>query len=50
MNSFRVLFEGPVGDSGQSPPGFVSAGLDQADYVELFAPKPWLITSTEKDS
>jgi dienelactone hydrolase len=49
MNSFRVLFRGPVGDSEQSPPGFLAAGLDQTDYVELFAPKPWLITSTEQD-
>jgi hypothetical protein len=30
-------------------PGFLAAGLDQADYVELFAPKPWLISSTEAD-
>lgn len=49
MNSFRVLFSGPVGDSEQSLPNFLSAGLDQADYVELFAPKPWLITSTLGD-
>jgi hypothetical protein len=49
MNSFRVLFKGPVGDSEQSPPGFLAEGLDQTDYVELFAPKPWMITSTEQD-
>jgi dienelactone hydrolase len=49
MNSFKVLFSGPVGDSEQSPPGFLAAGLDQTDYVELFAPKPWMITSTEQD-
>ncbi len=49
MNSFRLLFKGSVGDSEQSPPGFLAAGLDQADYVELFAPKPWMITSTEQD-
>ncbi len=49
MNSFRVLFSGPVGDSEQGPPGFLAAGLDQTDYVELFAPKPWLISSTEQD-
>ena len=30
-------------------PGFLEAGLDQTDYVELFAPKPWLISSTEND-
>jgi dienelactone hydrolase len=49
MNSFRILFRGPVGDSEQSIPGFLAAGLDQTDYVELFAPKPWLILSTQQD-
>ncbi len=49
MNSYRLLFAGPVGDSEQSLPNFLSAGLDQTDFVELFAPKPWLITSTEQD-
>ena len=49
MNSFRVLFRGPVGDSEQSFPNFLSSGLDQTDFVELFAPKPWLIGSTEED-
>jgi cephalosporin-C deacetylase-like acetyl esterase len=49
MNSFRTLFAGSIGDSEQSLPGFLSAGLDQTDYVELFAPKPWLIASTEQD-
>lgn len=50
MNSFRTLYPGPsLGDSEQSVPGFIAAGLDQTDYVELFAPKPWLIASTEDD-
>ena len=49
MNSYRTLYSGPIGDSEQSLPGFLAAGLDQADYVELFAPKPWLILSTEAD-
>jgi dienelactone hydrolase len=49
MNSFQTLFAGSIGDSEQSVPGFLAAGLDQADYVELFSPKPWLITSTEDD-
>ena len=49
MNSFRVLFAGSVGDSEQSLPNFLSSSLDQADYVELFAPKPWLIASTLED-
>jgi hypothetical protein len=44
-----VLFSGSVGDSEQSWPGFISSGLDQTDFVEVFAPKPWLITSTMDD-
>jgi cephalosporin-C deacetylase-like acetyl esterase len=49
MQSFEVLFKGSIGDSEQSVPRFLSEGLDQTDYVELFAPKPWLIGSTEQD-
>ena len=49
IQSFEVLFPGPVGDSEQSLPGFLSSGLDITDYIELFAPKPWLISSTERD-
>ncbi|MEO8128463.1 MAG: acetylxylan esterase, partial [Bryobacteraceae bacterium] len=49
MNSFQTLYTGPIGDSEQSVPGFLAAGLDQTDYVELFAPKPWLMMSTEND-
>ncbi len=49
ITSFRDLFRGAVGDSEQSIPGFISSGLDQADYVESFAPKPWLIGLTEED-
>ncbi len=49
MNSFRILFPGSVGDSEQSLPNFLSSGLDQTDYVELFAPKPWLIANTVDD-
>jgi hypothetical protein len=49
MNSFQTLYTGSVGDSEQSLPGFLASGLDQTDYVELFAPKPWLILSTEND-
>jgi cephalosporin-C deacetylase-like acetyl esterase len=49
MNTFRLLFSGPTGDSEQTIPGFVAAGLDVADYVELFAPKPYLIVSTSGD-
>src|SRR5579872_4730046 len=49
LNSYTLLFSGPVGDSEQSLPSFLSSGLDETDYVELFAPKPLLMTSTEHD-
>jgi hypothetical protein len=49
MQSFEVLFKGSIGDSEQSPPYFLSSGLDQTDYVESFAPKPWFIGSTAED-
>lgn len=49
INSYRTLFTGPVGDSEQSLPNFLSSGLDETDYVELFAPKPWMIVSTIED-
>ena len=49
INTFRLLFSGPTGDSEQTIPGFLAAGLDLADYIEMFAPKPYLIVSTEAD-
>ncbi len=49
MNSFEMVESGPTGDSEQSFPGFISSGLDQADWVYQFAPKPWLISSTADD-
>jgi dienelactone hydrolase len=49
MNSFEFLITGPTGDSEQSWPNFLAEGLDQADFVALFAPKPWLIASTQDD-
>jgi hypothetical protein len=49
VTSFRELFRGAVGDSEQSLPGFLEAGLDQTDWIELFAPKPFLIASTRED-
>ena len=49
MQTFRALVPGPTGDSEQSNPNFLSLGLDQMDLVELFAPKPWLLTSTKED-
>jgi Acetyl xylan esterase (AXE1) len=49
INTWRQLFSGPTGDSEQSFPNFVSSGLDVADYIELFAPKPYLIINTVGD-
>jgi len=49
MSTFRLLFTGPTGDSEQSIPGFLAAGLDLADYVLLFSPKPRPIFSTFAD-
>jgi Dienelactone hydrolase and related enzymes len=49
INTFRLLFSGPTGDSEQTIAGFLAAGLDLPDYIELFAPKPYLIVSTEAD-
>src|SRR3984893_11202839 len=49
INTFRLLFSGPTGDSEQTIPGFLAAGLDLADYIEMFAPKPYLIVSTVGD-
>lgn len=48
-NTWHYLFPGPIGDSEQSFPFFVSSGLDVADYMEMFAPKPWLVVSTVGD-
>lgn len=49
INSYRLLFAGPDPDSEMSPPHLLSSGLDMGDYVELSAPKPWLILATEGD-
>jgi len=49
INTWRLLFAGPTGDSEQSFPNFLAQGLDVMDYIELFAPKPWLIGSTVAD-
>ena len=49
INSYRLLFAGPDPDSEMSLPDFLASGLDMADFVELSAPKPWLILATEGD-
>jgi len=49
INSYRLLFAGPDPDSEMSWPNFLASGLDMADYIEVSAPKPWLILATEGD-
>lgn len=50
INSWQALLAGPgPQDAEQTFPNFLSEGLNIADYVELFAPKPWLIASTVED-
>lgn len=50
LNSFRLLFRGPDPDSEMSLPGFLAAGLDHADFLELAAPAmPWMVLTTEGD-
>lgn len=48
-SSFETLFSttGPHGE--MVLPHFLASGLDTADFVELSAPKPWLLQSTETD-
>ena len=52
-NSFELEFgrPTPMGEfhGEMSLPGFLAAGLDTADFVELAAPKPWIILATEGD-
>ena len=38
-----------IGDSEQSFAYLLSSGLDETDYVELFAPQPFLILTTSAD-
>ncbi|MDP2999783.1 MAG: acetylxylan esterase [Bryobacterales bacterium] len=50
MNSWQEMLEGPGPQDGeQSLPRFLAEGLNFGDYVELFAPKPWLNASTIED-
>lgn len=49
ITSFHELFAGSIGDSEQSPHGFIAAGLDQSDFIMAFAPKPYLVINTQDD-
>jgi cephalosporin-C deacetylase-like acetyl esterase len=50
ITSFDMLMPsvGPQ-DAEQSIPGFLAAGLDLADWIELAAPRPYAIISTTED-
>jgi cephalosporin-C deacetylase-like acetyl esterase len=50
ITSFKELLpgNGPQ-DAEQSLPGFLAAGLDFADWVELAAPRPYAIIAFEQD-
>jgi dienelactone hydrolase len=51
ITSFRELLPSATGvqEAEQSIPRFIEQGLDFADWVELFAPKPYAIISTTND-
>jgi hypothetical protein len=51
ITSFQELLAAPTGvqDAEQSIPRFIEQGLDLADWVEVFAPKPYAIVSTTND-
>jgi hypothetical protein len=49
VNGYRVLFKGDVPHAEMNLPEMLARGLDDADFVELSAPTPWLILATEGD-
>ena len=51
ITSFDELLASPTGaqDAEQSIPHFIEQGLDFADWVEAFAPKPYAVISTMDD-
>jgi cephalosporin-C deacetylase-like acetyl esterase len=51
ITSFKELLPSATGvqEAEQSIPHFIEQGLDFADYVELFAPKPYAVISTMSD-
>jgi cephalosporin-C deacetylase-like acetyl esterase len=48
-SSFQLLFASEGPDSEMMFPRLLVSGLDTADFVELSAPTPWLLQSTEHD-
>ncbi|MEO8593003.1 MAG: acetylxylan esterase [Candidatus Solibacter sp.] len=51
ITAFQDLLAAPTGaqEAEQTIPGFISAGFDLADWVELAAPRPYAIVSTTED-
>ena len=51
ITAFADLLASPTGaqEAEQSIPGFISAGFDFADWVEMAAPRPYAIVSTTED-
>lgn len=50
ITRWRELWDGPgPQDAEQVWPGFLAAGLDFADFIRAFAPKPFLISSAIRD-
>jgi hypothetical protein len=47
--SFKTLFPTDGPDTEMVIPHFLASGLDTADFVELSAPTPWLLQTTERD-
>jgi dienelactone hydrolase len=48
-SSFETLFPTTGPHAEMAFPHFLASGLDTADFVELSAPTPWLLESTEVD-
>jgi Acetyl xylan esterase (AXE1) len=48
-SSFQLLFSTLGPDAEMVFPNFLASGLDTADFVELSAPTPWLLQTTEHD-
>lgn len=51
ITAFHELLTAPTGvqEAEQTIPGFLAAGFDFADWVELAAPRPYAIVSTTND-
>jgi dienelactone hydrolase len=48
-SSFQVVFPTTASHGEMAFPHFLAGGLDIADFVEMSAPKPWLLEATEAD-